>query len=164
MGLKTELTLLGNQVVGAFSSRAIVQGASGVGKTSFTSRLKTALAEHGVLTHARLIRVTRDMGAREFEAEVLRALLHIRASLPDEPRPREAAGDTEFWRRAARLVEGEDTLGGGVGALVVSVSQSPGRIQAERRDLSLYPENADATERLSVAPGARGAASVIVSA
>ena len=43
-------------------------------------------------------------------------------------------------------------LGGGVGALGVSVSQSPGRIQAERRELSLYPEIAGAVARLSVPP------------
>ncbi len=153
VGRERELVLAANQVLGSASSRAIVQGEYGVGKTSFTNRLKTALADHGVLTHARPVRVTRDMRAREFEAEVLRALLHIRASLPDEQRPREADADTAFWRRAARLVEGEDTFGGGVGALGVSVSQSPGRIAAERRDLALYPEIAGAVERLSVAPG-----------
>ena len=52
--------LAANQVLGSASSRAIVQGEYGVGKTSFTNRLKTALAEHGVLTHARPVRVTRD--------------------------------------------------------------------------------------------------------
>jgi hypothetical protein len=32
-----------------------------------------------VLTHAQPVRVTRDLRARDFEAEVLRALLYIRA-------------------------------------------------------------------------------------
>ena len=35
----------------------------------------------------------------------------------------ESAEDAAFWRRAARLVEGEDTLGGGAGVLGVSVSR-----------------------------------------
>ncbi len=153
VGRAPELVLAANQVLGATSSRAVVQGEYGVGKTSFTSRLKTVLAEHGVLTHARPVRVTRDLRAREFEAEVVRALLDIRASLPEDQRPRESAEDAAFWRRAARLVEGEDTLGGGVGALGVSVSQSPGRIPPERRELSLFAEIAGAVERLSVPPG-----------
>lgn len=68
MGRERELVLSANQVLGSASSRAIVQVEYGVGKTSFTNRLKTALAGHRVLTHARPVRVIRDLRAREFEA------------------------------------------------------------------------------------------------
>lgn len=99
VGREPEPVPAANQVLGATSPPAVVRGEYGVGETSFTSRLKTVLADHGVLTHARPVRITRDLRAREFEAEVLRALLHIRASLPDEQRPRESAEDAAFWRR-----------------------------------------------------------------
>lgn len=73
VGREAELVLAANQVLGAASSRAIVQGEYGVGKTSFVGRLRTALAGHGVLTHARPVRVTRDLRARSGSAYRSRA-------------------------------------------------------------------------------------------
>src|SRR5918992_2628224 len=81
VGRDAEIRLLGGQVVGASSSRAIVEGAPGVGKTSFVNRLKVALAERGVLTHERPVRAAPGMTGRQFVAEVLRVLLQIRATL-----------------------------------------------------------------------------------
>jgi hypothetical protein len=77
-----ELVRAANEVLGSASSWAIAQGEPGVRKASFTNRLKTALVRHGALTRAPTGRFTRDLPAQEFEAQVLRALLHIRALLP----------------------------------------------------------------------------------
>ena len=63
------------------NSRAIVEGALGLGKTTFVNRLKTALARHGVLTHGEPVRVTPGMSSREFAGEVLKALLQMYATL-----------------------------------------------------------------------------------
>src|SRR5690349_12987100 len=81
VGREAEIQLLGGQVVGTSSSRGIVEGLPGVGKTSFVNRLKVALAERGVLTHEQPLRAIPGMGARQFVAEVLRILLQIRATL-----------------------------------------------------------------------------------
>lgn len=153
VGREDELRLLGSQIVGATSSRAVVQGPYGVGKTSFVNRLKTLVAEHGVLTHADPVRVTGDMTSQGFTAEVLRALTQVRASQraaavgatasADAPvavaatEPPEAVA---FWRRLGRLLEGEDLVGGGVSLAGVGASVTRGRIAAERREVSLYPE------------------------
>ena len=45
VGRVKEIELLGRQIVGSLSSRAIVQGRPGVGKASFVNRLKTILAD-----------------------------------------------------------------------------------------------------------------------
>lgn len=151
VGRAEELRLLGSQMLGATSSRAVVQGPFGVGKTSFVNRLKTLVAEHGVLTHAAPVRVTGDMTPQGFTAEVLRALTQVRASQRAAPRAPAAAGApastlpeapeaTAFWRRLGRLLEGEDLIGGGVSLAGMGASVTRGRIAAERREVSLYPE------------------------
>ena len=170
VGRDDELRLLGNQMLGATSSRAVVQGAYGVGKTSFVNRLKTLVAEHGVLTHAEPVRVAGDMTVQGFAAEVLRALTHVRATQraaeTGSPSTRERAparaGDAgaraesaeaaAFWRRLGRLLEGEDVLGGGMSVAGVGASVTRGRIAAERRDVALYPELAQAVAHLAGAP------------
>ena len=165
VGREEELRLLGNQMLGATSSRAVVQGAYGVGKTSFVNRLKTLVAEHGVLTHAEPVRVAGDMTVQGFAAEVLRALTQVRASqragevgLPSE-RARvparvgeagnESAEAAAFWRRLGRLLDGEDVVGGGLSVAGVGASVTRGRIAAERRDVALYPELTQAVAYLA---------------
>lgn len=172
VGREEELRLLGNQMLGATSSRAVVQGAYGVGKTSFVNRLKTLVAEHGVLTHAEPVRVAGDMTVQGFAAEVLRALTQVRASQraaevgPPSARARvparggdagagagsESAEAAAFWRRLGRLLEGEDVVGGGMSVAGVGASVTRGRIAAERRDVALYPELAQAVAYLAGAP------------
>ncbi len=173
VGREEELRLLGNQMLGATSSRAVVQGAYGVGKTSFVNRLKTLVAEHGVLTHAEPVRVAGDMTVQGFAAEVLRALTQVRASQraaeAGAPSARERVparvGDTgaapesaeaaAFWRRLGRLLEGEDVVGGGMSVAGVGASVTRGRIAAERRDVALYPELSQAVAYLAGAPTSR---------
>jgi DNA-binding transcriptional ArsR family regulator len=108
-----------------------------------------------VLTHAEPVRVTGDMTVNGFAAEVLRVVTHVRASQSaggggDPPAgAREPDAAVAFWRRVGRLLEGEDVLGGGLSVAGVGASVSRGRIAAERRDVSLYPELAQAIAYLA---------------
>ena len=162
VGREEEVQLLGGQVVGSSSSRAIIQGPAGVGKTSFVNRLKVALAEQGVLTHEQPVRVRAGMSPRQFCAEVLRVLLQIRATQAPAPGIAEktaklaskgARDEDAFWRRVGHLVEGEDTTAGGVTLGVpvanIGVQRERGRIPAEVDELSLDAELAQAVAHLS---------------
>lgn len=171
VGRDEELRILASQVVGATSSRAIVEGAAGVGKTTFVNRLKTELARHGVLTHAEPVRVTPGMSPRQFVGEVLKVLLQMHATLQVAI----AAGsggstvrqairrgtqvlqdevgvddDAAFWRRIGRLIAGEDSVAIGV----AGVQRERVRIPAEV-ELSLFDELAEALRRLAGDEGRR---------
>jgi len=161
VGRDRELTLLANQIVGSSTSRAIIQGDAGVGKTSFVSRLKTTLASHAVLTHEAPVRVQYAMGPREFIGEVLKVLLQIRgteaaalrgarpaSSRTAAPAP-ESAKETTFWQRLRRIVEGEDSMAGGVSIAGVALQQERIRIPAELKNGSLFAELEDALTYLS---------------
>lgn len=162
VGRGAEVQLLGGQVVGSLSSRAVVQGSAGVGKTSFVNRLKAALADHGVLTHEEPVRVRPGMTPRQFCAEVLRVLLQIRATLEQERAggragytraalAAETSGDTEavFWRRVGRVVEGEDSVAGGLTLGPVGAQRERVRIPSEVPELSLFDELAQALAYLA---------------
>lgn len=159
VGRTRELQLVGSQVIGASSSRAIITGDPGVGKTSLMNRIKATLAAQGVLTHAAPVRVVRGMTPRQFEAEVLRVLLQMHAAdaaaggggspsrtlATDETR----ADDARFWRRVGRLILGEDSVAGGVSLGGFSAQSEAIRIPAEVTDTSLGSEVVDAFRRLS---------------
>lgn len=158
VGRDEEIQLLGGQIIGSSSSRAIIQGPAGVGKTSFVNRLKVALAEQGVLTHEQPVRIRPGMSPRQFCAEVLRVLLQIRATHASPTglarktatlASKEARGEDAFWRRVGRLVEGEDTTAGGVTLASIGIQAERGRIAAEVGELSLDVELAQAIEYLS---------------
>lgn len=155
VGRDEELRILASQVVGATSSRAIVEGVAGVGKTTFVNRFKTELARHGVLTHAEPVRVTPGMSPREFVGEVLKALLQMHAMLQAATAAGPGGGvlrravrrgtqvvqdeigltdDAAFWRRISRLIAGEDSVAIG---------------------LSLFDELAEALRRLTGGEGRR---------
>lgn len=171
VGRDEELRILASQVVGATSSRAIVEGVAGVGKTTFVNRLKTELARHGVLTHAEPVRVTPGMSPREFVGEVLKALLQMHAMLQAATAAGPGGGvlrravrrgtqvvqdeigltdDAAFWRRISRLIAGEDSVAIGV----AGVQRERVRIPAEV-ELSLFDELAEALRRLAGAAGRR---------
>lgn len=161
VGREEEVKLLGGQVVGSVSSRAIIQGPAGVGKTSFVNRLKVALTGAGVLTHAQPVKVHQAMTPRHFCAEVLKVLLQIRAT--NQPaaltgraaaklaamKSEEGRDEGAFWRRVGRIVEGEDSLGAGVTVAVLGAQGRRVRIPAEVSDLSLDDEVAQAIAYLS---------------
>lgn len=171
VGRDEELRILANQVVGATSSRAIVEGAAGVGKTTFVNRLKTELARHGVLTHAEPVRVTPGMSPRQFVGEILKVLLQMHATLQVILAAGSGGGtfrqavrrgtqvlqdeagidnDAAFWRRIGRLVAGEDSVAIGV----AGVQRERVRIPAEV-ELSLFDELTEALRRLAGDEGRR---------
>ncbi len=100
------------------------------------------------------------MTPRQFCAEVLRVLLQIRATLDQDAaggaaRARTPAGDAAaamaamaaaggdeaaFWRRVGRVVEGEDSVAGGVTLGPVGAQRERVRIPGEVPELSLFAE------------------------
>ena len=85
VGRQAELQLVAGQIVGnRHTSRALVQGAPGVGKTSFVNALKYGLARQGdapVLMHRLAVRIQAGMTPRQFTAAVLQVLLQMRSTL-----------------------------------------------------------------------------------
>jgi DNA-binding transcriptional ArsR family regulator len=118
----------------------MVEGAPGIGKTSFVNKLKAELAAAGMLTHADPVRIVADSSVLAFVADVLRVLLRIRAA-------HKLDGDA-FWRRTARIVEGEDTQAGGFNVGPVGVSYERGRVPAEAPLGNLYEVVGEALARL----------------
>ena len=162
VGRNPEVQLLGNQIVGSSSSRAIVQGAAGVGKTSFVNRLKVVLAEHNVLTHQAPVRVERAMTPRRFVAAVLKVLNQMRAAMATTTdnavvgaaKSRLAHAPTlskeaRFWQKIGRIVDGEDSIAGGVNVLGVGAQHERIRIPPEVSEMPLDEELRQAIEYLS---------------
>lgn len=144
VGRAKEIELLGRQIIGSLSSRAIIQGRPGVGKTSFANRLKTVLAdpktsEAIVLCHEQPVRFRAAMTPQDFTLEVLRTLLLIHTTRATGAKPSKKKS-VAFWRRIERVLHGEDFLDGGIGVGVVSASIARSRIPAEQPTLSLYRE------------------------
>ena len=158
VGRERELHLLARQIAGSPSSRALVQGSAGVGKTSFVNRLKADLAAQGVLSHEKPVRIVGEMSPRAFIAEVLKVLLRIRNSTVagSSGKTRGAlkkAGETvssdgRFWTRIARLVEGQDLVNAGVSIAALGGNIERTRIPAEVEGLSLYDELEEAVTLL----------------
>lgn len=157
VGRTNDLRLLGNQVVGAgsrASTRAVVSGAPGVGKTSLVNRLKNELVAErspAVLCAASPVRIQAAMMPDDFRAEVLRTLLLIRSTLLDDGDKKndaELPAEQDFWRRVARMLNGEDIDTGGFSLSAagagVGMSRAVSRIASERRSLSLHSELAQA--------------------
>lgn len=150
VGRETEMAQITTLIASSQSSRTVIQGEAGVGKTSFVSALKTHVQSPGVLTHTDPIRVQPTMTASGFIAEVLKVLLQMRATerlqagTVANVRQRVAAGirdpEGEFWTRLHRVILGEDNTGIGVTAGVVGVQGQRGRIAAEAGDVSLFAE------------------------
>ena len=162
VGRKPELKMIAQQVLGSSASRAIIEGGAGVGKTSFVSRIKSELGTHGVLTHTDPVRVRSGMTDQQFMAEVLKVLLQIRATVAAENTAspikkagralkQDAALDTEsaFWRRVGRLIQGEDSISGGMTVMGVGGQRGHTRIPAEIANLSLFDELAKAVAYLA---------------
>lgn len=147
VGREPEIAVVCENVVGADAdgnSRSIVEGAPGIGKTSFVNRVKDVLAGAKrpiVLTHAQPIRIVEGMGPRAFAADLLRTLLLIREGTPAVGEPASADG---FWRRIRRIVHGEDTIHVGVSVAGLGGSAGVGRIPPEATDGALYDEVARA--------------------
>jgi hypothetical protein len=141
VGREEELRMVSRQVGGAPSTRLVIEGAPGLGKTSFVNKVKAELSEAGIVTHSDPVRIVADTTVLSFVADVLRVLLRIRAM-------RGLDGDA-FWTRTARLVEGEDTLAGGFTLGPVGVSYQGGRVPAEAPLGTLYDVVAEGIERVT---------------
>src|ERR1035437_2658092 len=81
VGREEELRLLLEQVLSSSTSRVVVEGNAGVGKTSFINRAKVEMQQQGVLLHRDPVRVQQGMRPHQFMAEVLKVLLQINASV-----------------------------------------------------------------------------------
>jgi hypothetical protein len=164
VGRENELRLLARQIGGAPSSRALIQGNAGVGKTSFVNRLKADLAGRGVLAHEKPVRIVGEMSPRAFIAEALKVLLRLRNSTaiaPDSTGKARGAvkkakanvsSDGRFWTRIARLVEGQDLVNAGVTIAALGGNIERTRIPAEVEGLSLYDELEEAIALLARGP------------
>ena len=159
VGREAEIGQITTLVHSSDNSRTVIQGAAGVGKTSFVSALKTQLQSARVLTHADPVRIQSAMTASQFLAEVLKVILQIRATerlqagTVANVRQRVAAGlrdrEGDFWTRLNRIIVGEDNLSAGVTAGVIGVQSQRTRIAPEAGELSLFDELKTALEYLS---------------
>lgn len=140
VGRDEELKLALRHLGGGPSTRLMVEGAPGIGKTSFVNKLKAELARSGMLTHSDPVRIYADSTVLGFVADVLRVLLRMRATFKLD--------GNAFWTRTARIVEGEDTRSGGFSMGPVGVSYEPGRVPAEAPLGNLYEVVREALERL----------------
>ena len=150
VGRSDELRRITRRVVSDRSSRSVVQGDPGVGKTSFVNRLKADLAAAGVLTHEHPVRITSDTRRATFVADVLRTLVRIR--LTREPRSSKKS-DT-FWKKTVRLLEGEELMGGSVSALGVGAGVTRGYIAPQVPGDSLFDHLGQALRTLANELGA----------
>lgn len=140
VGREDELARVGRQIGGSTSSRVLVQGLPGLGKTSFVNRLKADLAAGGALTHDQPIRITSAATPLGFTADVLRVLLRIQTA--------QGLSTDRFWEHAARLVEGQDVLAGGVSLLSVGFQVEKARIPPDLAITSLYEVITEALDRI----------------
>lgn len=151
VGREDDISLLASQIVGSSSSRAIVEGPAGVGKTSFVNRLKTVLSDHKVLTHVQPVRVVPRMTPRVFQGEVIKVLIAINrtinATQGTAGKVKEAAkaeaslGEADkYWRRVSRITEGEDSTSGGISTAIIGMQRERIRIPAELEGLTLFDE------------------------
>jgi hypothetical protein len=131
VGREDDVAALVRRVGGARSSRTVVEGDAGVGKTSFVNRVKHDLARHGVRTHEQPIRVTAETTLQSFVGDLLRVLLAMHAAAPAAaPAARPGTGQgagagaegADLWARITRIAEGQFLRTGGVGAAGFSVS------------------------------------------
>lgn len=123
VGRAAELTRLGRYLGGSNPTRTLIEGAAGVGKTSFVNRVKADLAEAGFLVHDQPIRVTSSITPNAFCADVLRVLVRLNHA--------QQFPSDEFWQRAAFLVEGGIVTSGGVNLGPAGVSVQKQRVPAE---------------------------------
>lgn len=112
VGRDAELVRVRRRLSTDTATRTIIEGAPGVGKTSFVNRLKTDLARQGIATYDRPIRIESKSTRSSFVADVLRTLLRIRLGMG-------LGNDTGIWAKTVRLLEGEDLMGGNVALMGV---------------------------------------------
>ncbi|HET7234361.1 MAG TPA: hypothetical protein VFJ16_30385 [Longimicrobium sp.] len=106
VGREEESLRVRRRILSDPASRTIVQGAAGVGKTSFVNWIKSEMTREGVVTYEHPIRITSDSTRLTFVADSLRMLARIRSASGLSGKNR------EFWERTARFLEGAELVGG----------------------------------------------------
>jgi hypothetical protein len=131
VGREQELLRVQRRLASDDATRTIVEGAAGVGKTSFANRLKADIAATGAATYDQPIRIESGTTRSSFVADVLRTLVRIRlgAGLSN------ASG---VWARTVRLLEGEDQVGASVSVLGVGGGYARSHVPAQLPQDSLY--------------------------
>jgi hypothetical protein len=142
VGRGEELKRLTRRVVSDTSSRTIVEGDAGVGKTSLVNRLKAEVSAHGVASHEHPIRISSDMDWMGFVREALRTLLRIRLANGRDN------GEDRFWRSTVLLLEGGELRGGGASGFGFGVSVSRGMVAPRVPIDSLYEHLGEALARV----------------
>lgn len=105
VGRDAELERVRRRLSTDTATRTIIEGAPGVGKTSFVNRLTSDLARHGIGTYDRPIRIESRSTRSSFVADLLRMLVRIRLGLG-------LSNGGGIWAQTVRLLEGADLLGG----------------------------------------------------
>lgn len=118
------LRTIGRRIGSDACTRTIIEGAAGVGKTSFVNRLKAELAHAGgFIVHDQPVRITTESTPDRFLADVLRVLVRAfthRGGVRDA-----------FWDNAALLVESRMLSSGGVTVGPVGVQYQRQRAGSE---------------------------------
>lgn len=140
-----------HQVEGDISSRIVIVGEPGVGKTSFANRLKAAVADQQVMIHEEPIRLTGRSTLLSFSRDVLTVLLKLHAV-------HKTRKQAPVWDRIRAIIEGRvgragglqlgGTLPGGAGA-TIGGNIERGNEAPELAREHLYPEIKDALEDLA---------------
>jgi hypothetical protein len=148
VGRSEELHRITRRVVSDRSSRTIVQGEPGFGKTSFVNRLKADLGAAGIITHEHPVRITSDTTRASFVADVLRTLVRIRLTAgPEQQQDR-------FWKRIVRMLEGEELVGGSLSAFGVGAGMTRGYVAPQAPADSLFEHLGEALRHISAEFGA----------
>jgi len=136
------------RVVSSDSSRSLIHGAPGVGKTSFVSKLKSVLQENGVLSHSEPVRVQSGMTPRHFVAEILKVLLQVHANAGNQPgwiasvraNRADSREEKKFWESLRRKIVGENSAAIGLTLGFVGAQAEATRFSSEIPELSLIDD------------------------
>lgn len=131
VGRERELERVLRRLSSDSSTRTIIEGIPGVGKTSFVNRLKADLARRGIATYDQPIRIESRTTRASFVADVLRTLLRIRLGAG-------LSNGGGIWPRIVRLLEGEDLIGGNVSVMGIGGGVSRGYAPPQATPDSLY--------------------------
>lgn len=142
VGREAELNRVLRRLVSDISSRTIVQGEPGLGKTSFVNRIKADVVGRGIATYAHPIRIRSGMTASMLVADALRLLLRVRLARGWK------ADEGGFWARTARLLEGGELYGGSVSGFGVGVGMSRSFTGPQVPLDTLYEHLGEALERM----------------
>jgi hypothetical protein len=140
VGRQAELARIGRAIGGSDPSRTIVEGEAGIGKTTFVNALKAEVAGGGLLVHEQPIRIDASSTPDRFLAEVLRVLVRARTLAGGK--------DSEFWKGAARLVEGGVLTSGSVSIAGTGVQVQRERLAPEFGHGALLDRVGEALERI----------------